>query len=550
MKPNLYLLFVLAWICFCFDLSAVDLPKVFSDGMVLQRGMDTPIWGWGNPGDEVEVKFAEQTLDGKVDEDGKWMLRFKPLIASSESRKLTIQVGIDSVTLGDVVVGDVWMASGQSNMGWKMAQCALRTKDASLHPIADWVAEHKKSAKDSLLRRFAAPRSTSYAKELTRLGGKIDPKYTTWIAADSEDKINEFSGTAYFFGRELRREVGVPIGLLQTPWGGRKIQPFVPSTTYKEHPTLAQVYEDQLATMEKRIKTFDPKKAQAKFHKDKAQWEVDAAAAKVNNKKVPRRPKWPFPPKENANFPSTIYNAMVNPLVPYGIKGTIWYQGESNGADKSAAYTVYLEALITGWRERWGQGDFSFYFSQLATFHQPIPTPLRNHGMVTVNNNMRHTLHVKNTGMAVTNDIGDPTDIHPRNKVDVGKRLSLWALAKDYGKTDLVYSGPLYESHTLNDGIYTVTFSSAGSGLMVGRKKLLDPVKPVDERLGGFQISDANDNWKWAQAKIVGKNKIEAFHPDIPEPVELRYAWAMNPSNANLYNKEGLPASVFSTLEP
>jgi sialate O-acetylesterase len=523
-------------------LAAIELPAVISNGMVLQRDIKVPIWGWGEPGAKVKVSFAGQTQRTEIDSDGKWMLRLNPMKASAESRILSIEVDSEKVELKDVLVGEVWLCSGQSNMQWTVGASARKTKDPNDQPVADWIAAHKKTARDPLLRQIAVPMKTSYDKELNHFKG-------TWIASTSEANNDQFTATGYFFALELRKELGVPVGLLKCPWGGKKIQPFIPSTHYNSVPELNKYYEQAMANMLKASSAFDPKKAEANYQKALEKWKEKVKVAKQNKKPAPRRPKKAIDPKLDANFPSTIYNAMINPLVPFAIRGAIWYQGESNAGSDANMYGQFLEALATGWRTRWGQGDFPLYYCQLAKFREPSKEPLGDNGWVTVCDQMRRTLSFKNTGMAVLNDAGEVSDIHPRNKVDAGKRLSLWALAKDYGRTDLVYSGPLYESSKTSGNKVTIQFSHVGEGLMTARKHLLEPARPIDEHVQGFQICGADKTWKWARAKIISPSEVEVYHPEIDQPVEVRYAWSANPENANLYNKSGLPTSCFTTLD-
>ena len=258
----------------------------------------------------------------------------------------------------------------------------------------------------------------------------------------------------------------------------------------------------------------------------------------------------PQSPALSTSIPGTLYNAMIHPVVPYGIKGAIWYQGESNRKNNSDKYARHIDALITGWRKAWGQDDFPLYYCQLAGYKEPVEGPevLTDYeGWVVVCDQMRRALSVKNTGMAVLNDIGEANDIHPRNKVDAGKRLAYWALAKDYGRTEIDYSGPLYESHEIKNGKIVVTFDKVSEGLMAGKKILLDPVIKLDVPLDGFHIQDQKGKWYWAKANIISKNQVEIYHPDIEDPKAARYAWAVNPVRANLYNKAGLPTSVFTT---
>jgi sialate O-acetylesterase len=523
--------------------AALSLPPVIGNGMVLQRDMKLPIWGWGTPNDAVSVSFSGQTISGTVDAEGKWTVQLHPLEASSESRVMYITAGSESVEITDVVVGEVWVCSGQSNMGWTLDASTRATRDPKDQPIADFVLNELNTHFDPLIRQLASPLTTSYDKELTSFNA-------AWVKADSADNKKPFTATGYFFAKELRAKLQVPIGLLKCPWGGKKIQPFIPSTQYKKDADLSKHYDESLAAMDAKMKAYDPEQAEAKFQKALATWKEQVQKAKEAGKPVPRRPRQQTSPALDANFPSTLYNAMVNPLVPYGIRGAIWYQGESNAGGAAANgfdYETYLRALVDGWRERWRQGDFPFYYCQLAQFKAISPTPIDSNGWVDVCNDMRKALSHKNVGMAVLNDCGEVDDIHPRNKVDAGKRLALWAFAKDYGYDDLVYSGPLYKSHRIAGAEVTVEFASVGDGLITARKQLLDPAKPVDEPVKGFQICGRDRQWQWAQAKIIGKSKVVVWHPDIAEPDEVRYAWASNAGDANLYNKSGLPTSVFST---
>jgi len=457
-------------------LAAVELPSVISSGMVLQRDLNLPIWGWGKPGDKVKVSFAGQIQRTEVDAKGNWQVRFSPLKASSENRMMKIEVGSESVELKDVVVGEVWVCSGQSNMQFSLAGGAGKTVDPKHQPIADWMDQERKTANDPLIRQIATPNVTSYDKEKKNFEGK-------WISADSEANNNNFTAVGYFFAKELRRELNVPVGLLKCPWGGKQIQPFIPSTQYKSDAVLSAYYQKAQEDLEKAMKSFDPDKAEAKYQKDLEKWKQEVQKAKDAGSQVPKKPNKATAPQLNPNFPSTLYNSMVNPLVPFGIRGALWYQGESNANTEAGMYGKFIEALATGWRNRWGQGDFPLYYCQLASFRDAPTKPVVDDNWVTVCDQMRRTLTFKHTGMAVLNDIGEAKDIHPRNKLDAGKRLALWALAKDYGRTDLVYSGPLYKSHTINGNKVMIQFDSVGEGLMIARKNLLDPAEPVSEPL-------------------------------------------------------------------
>jgi sialate O-acetylesterase len=259
--------------------------------------------------------------------------------------------------------------------------------------------------------------------------------------------------------------------------------------------------------------------------------------------------------KTNSNQAASIFNGMVNPVIPYTIRGVIWYQGEANRDYNNLRYETHFSAMIGAWRKLWGQGDFPFYFAQLTnyqmgknrSFDPPAMEPLEYHGWPYVCDQQRRTLQVKNTGMAVLSDIGEAKDVHAHNKIDVGKRLALWALKYDYQKQISVWSGPLYRSHQIDGGQIKIQFDHAGSGLMTGSKNGMEPTQQTNAPLTFFQICGADRKWKWANASITGKNEVTVSHPEVPIPTVVRYAWSMNAKAANLYNKEGLPASLFTT---
>ena len=240
---------------------------------------------------------------------------------------------------------------------------------------------------------------------------------------------------------------------------------------------------------------------------------------------------------------------MIHPLIPFAIKGAIWSQGESNSSRLPEEYGSRLKAMIKNWRTAWGQDTLFFYTSQLANYRKPNERPVGDDdGWALVSYGQSQTLDLPNTGLAVLNDIGEAKDIHPKNKIDAGKRLSLWAFKQAYHK-DIVFSGPLYKSSEIKNNKIIVEFSHVGSGLMVGKKHLMEPTVEVNEPLKRFQICGKNGEWKWAEAKIINKYSIEVWNKDISNPLEVRYAWSSNPEGANLYNKEGLPASLFKTKD-
>lgn len=522
----------------------LKLPAVISDGMVLQRDAKVPIWGWGEAGKTVTVSFAGQSTKGMVNADGTWRVDLKALDASSENRSLTITVGEEKVTLKEVLVGEVWLASGQSNMQMNLAESTRKTLDKKDQQVAWTIKEEIAKNLDPMIRQLKAPIKTSYDQPLNNFEAR-------WIKADNEKDKHQFSAVSYFFARELRKELKVPVGIILAAWGAKQIQPFIPPSQYRKDPALSKYYDDKMVKIKAQIDAYDDAAEEKKFKAIMERWHERARKAKAEGKWPPNIPKRWYP-QNNPNFPGTIYNAMINPMVPYAIRGAIWYQGESNAKHPKAMgfdYETYLRALIDGLREQWGQGDFPFYYCQLAQFRDASTEPIESNFWVDVCNDMRKVLDHKNVGMAVLNDVGEVRDIHPRNKIDPGKRLALWALAKNYGRSDLEFSGPLYQSHRIEDGKVIVSFSHVGKGLMTARKNLHWGTKPVEEELQGFQICGKDRQWKWAKAEIKGPDSVAVWHPDIKTPDEVRYAWAQNPEKANLYNKAGLPTSVFSTKD-
>jgi len=517
----------------------VKLPALFSNGMVVQQGRDVPVWGWAAPGTAVTVKLGEASATATTPDDGKWMVRLPAVKASSDPAPMIVTVGDESKTIENVLVGEVWLCGGQSNMDFTLSGLSRSTRDPRHQPAADTIANEVKTAADPLLRQIAVPHVASTNEALADFKG-------AWIASAPETN-GQFTGTGYFFARELRRELGVPVGLIKCPWGGTLVEPWMPPSAFESSPDMKTFYEEQHTAINDRLAQWDPEQVKARYEEQLKKWQEAVKQAKADKKRLPRRPQMPSPPNQSRTTASALFNGMIHPLIPYAVKGAIWYQGESNRRQHAKEYGLYFTQMIQGWRQLWGQGDFPFYYCQLAQFQAPSETPLDDDPWVHVCDQQRRSLALANTGMAVLNDIGEAGDIHPRNKMDAGKRLSLWALARDYGKPLTAWSGPLYRSHRIDGSKVIVTFDHVGSGLMVGNKPLLDPAQAVDEPLKRFQICGEDRAWTWAQAKIAGKDTVEVWHDEIPAPVAVRYAWAPNAEGANLYNREGLPASLFRT---
>lgn len=467
------------------------IARIFSDGVVLQREIEVPVWGTATPGAEVQVSFGDQVEKVKADAEGVWMLRLNSLEASEQGRVMTIRSEGTSIEIKDVLVGEVWLCGGQSNMAWTMRN--LRGKKTSEHPVNLLVQKEVAAANDSALRLFAVDVVASPFEESRTVKSK-----TGWMDVNPKDII-KFSGVGYFFGKELRKELGVPVGLINCNRGGTKVETWTPAEGF-EQVTGGTAYYEQ---------------------------EREAEQARM--------------------MPTALFNGSINPLIPFAMRGVIFYQGESNCGYRSEYYGKTFLAMINSWRARWNQDRLDFYWCQLANYTDPKQINADRDEWAEIRNQQREVLElVPDSGMAVLSDIGEANNIHPMNKVDAGKRLSLWALNRSYGR-DLVCSGPLYKDSRIEGNKMVITFEHAGSGLMVGKKDSLDPVQEVDEPLKRFQICGADRAWKWAEAKITGTDTIEVRHADVPEPVEVRYAWSQNPEGANLYNKEGLPASIFKT---
>ncbi len=466
----------------------VSVSKIFGDHMVLQQDAPIRIWGTADPGEQVIVGIpGGGNALVKADDQGKWKAELPAMKADGKSHTLSVQGAkeADKITLKDVLIGEVWLCSGQSNMEWSVR--------ASMNPDREIAG-----AKHPQIRLFNVPGHVRNAEPLE------DPRGQWQIC--SPQTISGFTAVGYSFGRELQKNLKVPIGLVGTNWGGTRIEPWTPPVGFKSVPNLKD-YVENLDAIE---------------------------AAKKSGGNRPR-------PKGGA---VEIYNGMVAPLVPLSVRGAIWYQGESNAGD-GLRYEYLKEALVNGWRSVFANDKLSFYWVQLANFQGPNGNPAGG-GWGPVREGQRRALRVPGTGMAVIIDIGDARDIHPRNKQDVGKRLALWALAKDYGR-EIVYSGPLYKGMKKEGDAIRISFDHVGSGLIVGRKEGLNAVMEVGGgQLGHFAIQGSDDQWHWASARIDG-DTVVVWKEGVKDPKHVRFGYESNPATINLYNKEGLPASPFTT---
>lgn len=492
----------------------LSLPHVFSDHMVLQREGSAAIWGSASPGGQVSVSFKGKTAKANADSDGRWRVGIETGPADSQGAAMIVRSGDDTVTINDVLVGEVWLASGQSNMVFTMNRVPAYDEliSKSDHPQ---------------IRMFNAPTVTAVNPQ-----DDIDGQWTQC----SPQTVPGYSAVAFFFARKLHQELGIPIGVIKTAWGGKPVETFTSREALNTLPGTKALVE-ALITADAQ---YDAAKAQVAYQARLDQWE--AAVAQWNNKPADqrrRRPRKPAPPKrplDTEGKPGVLFNSMIHPLVPYTMRGAIWYQGEANAKPGAIPYDRTLPLMIRDWRQRWDD-EFSFYFVQLANFREPSTEPGAADPWALLQDRMRRVLDTTpRTGMAIINDVGEAKDIHPKNKKDPGERLALWALAKDYGR-DIVYSGPLFKSHQVTDGAIRVTFHQVGDGLATRD----------GGKLQRFEIAGEDRLWHWADAKIDSTNAVVVSSPDVKSPVAVRYAWASNPQGANLVNSEGLPASVFRT---
>ena len=491
-------------------LGAVKLPAFISDNMVLQQGMKAPIWGTADPGEKITVRLGAQTHQAVAGADGRWMVRLDAISAAGPY-EITV-AGQNTLTVKNVMVGEVWVCSGQSNMQMSVGSAQNSQQEAA-------------QANYPAIREFRVDWTIS-TEPKSDCGGK-------WEVCTPQS-VGSFSAVAYFFGRDLHRELGVPVGLINTSWGGTEIELWMDRPTFEADPELKSIVDrsdTSLSDFAKGFLTTDAKRI--------SEWYVSAGRESAAGKPISLPPLLPRDPRvlesgRGPSIPSSVYHAMVAPLVPYAMRGAIWYQGEAN-AGEAYKYRKVLPAMIAGWRRTWGQGDFPFLFVQLANFDwagrriEPGESTWAE-----LREAQTMTLSAPKTGMAVTIDIGEGADIHPKNKQEVGRRLALAAQSIAYGKTG-VYSGPIYDSMAVEGSQIRIRFKYVGSGLEIAG----------GDKIEGFAIAGRDRRFVWADATIDG-DTVLVSGPKIADPVAVRYAWANDPS-CNLYNREGLPASPFRT---
>ena len=486
--------------------SEIKLPAIFADNMVLQQGISVPVWGKADPGEKVTVSVAGQQVSATADAKGKWVVRLQPLRAGGNPIAMTVS-GNNTIALKNVLVGEVWLGSGQSNM------------QMSVMNVANAQAEMA-AANYPQIRTFAVKRR-GWPQPLDDLEG-------VWLIC-SPETINRFSAVLYFFGRDLQLQIKQPIGLINSSYGGTVIQSWTRRDVLLSDPETKNQAETRLKELD------DPAWVEKKFAEDTAKYTAAAQKAKAENKPLQMAKPERIGPEEKSR-PAGLYNGMIHPLLGYGIRGMLWYQGEYN-AGQAEQYARIFPKMIADWRQQWGLGELPFFFVQLPPISKPQDAPMLPPSQTTwadLREAQAKTLSVPNTAMAVTLDTAPDGDLHPKDKQPVGNRLARLAAHKVYGIQTSCFS-PMYKSHSREGAVFRLSFAHAGGGL----------VTKDGGAVRGFAIAGADRKFVWAEAKIEGEQVIVSS-PEVAEPVAVRYGWANHPV-ISLFNNEGLPLAPFRT---
>lgn len=470
----------------------VRLPALLQDGVVFQSGMPIHLWGMADPNEAITAEFRGASMSTKADSLGRWSIYLKPSEAGGPYQvKIS---GTNTVLIKDVLVGEVWLASGQSNMEFSTEQ--LRDAEKELAQ-ADLPEVHLFTVEKG---------ATEYPQ--------TDLSSTGWRRCNAKTAA-PFSAVGFLFAREIHQRRKVPIGVIESAWGGTSIESWTSLTAIGRDPAMMPLVEARGQRMEQ----------QAEWELRRKRIDTEAAAARAKGQPEPSLPWRPDPPMWSLG---QLYNAMIAPLTPFPIRGVLWYQGEQNTRrdGRPELYGRQLKTLIEDWRQRWAVGDFPFLFVQLANFRSND-----TEDWATVREGQRSALEVRNTGMAVAIDVGDPDDVHPLNKQEVARRLALIARAEVY-REPIESSGPLVHLVTREPGALRVWFDHVGEGLVVR-----------GPALSGFEIAGADGNFHPAQARIDGESVV-VHNDEVKEPKLVRYGWANDP-RCELFNKNGLPASPF-----
>ncbi len=480
----------------------IRLPAIISSNMVIQQNTQVPIWGWADAGEKIciETSWLQEEVAVTANAEGEWLIKLSsPEAGGPYKIKLT---GNNSIVLNNILSGEVWFASGQSNMAMAVEKCSNAETEIA-------TATYPK------IRLFHVTRTWAASPQQDCNG--------YWTETTPET-IKKFSGVAYFFGRKLYNELNVPIGIISASKGGSPIESWMAEEVLKTDPDFSPVFE----MWEKWEAEY--LEANKKYQKELAVWQKQKDANQ--GLAIPEKPARPIAVHQIARphkRPAHNYNGMVAPITPYAIKGVIWYQGESN-TNRPIQYRKLFKTMIKSWRKTWAEGEFPFYFVQIAPYRYEEgldkPPYLREAQMM--------ALSLPNTGMVVTSDIGNVNDIHPKNKLDVGERLALWALAKTYSYNNLVYAGPFYKSMKIEENKIRLSFDHTGSGLLCKGDSLTD-----------FEIAGTDQKFTKATAHIEGSTVVVS-NDNIKHPIAVRFGWSII-STPDFYNKEGLPAAPFRT---
>jgi len=509
----------------------VKLPAIISDNMCLQAAKALPIWGKADPGEKITVTLGDQTLPTVAGEDGKWKVMFRAM--PSGGGPLVMKVaGKNSIDVKNIIVGQVWVASGQSNMEFGFG-------------AAHNAATEAPKAKYPNIRIFNLKKKVAFEPQWDCEG--------KWEECTPETVMHT-SAVGYFFARDIHEKLGVPVGLIHTSWGGTPAQAWTSIEGLKASPEL-DTFVNRFETSKKSLpqdKERYEKEVLPKWEAAHKQWEATYGHADAATKKAHPEQRRPAPPDNSPGVPSVLFNGMIAPIIPFGIEGAIWYQGEAN-AGNPMQYRTLFPAMITDWRNHWSaanpdEKDFTFCFVQLANFMARENEPTQGEGGWPGLREAQHmTLKLPNTGEAVIIDVGQADNIHPKDKMDVGKRLALAAEHIAYHK-DLVFAGPTYQSMSIEGNKVKIKFTNVGGGLTIAAGPSTQPGVPPAEpgtEIKGFSIAGEDHKFVWADAKIEG-DSVLVWSDKVSKPVAVRYGWANNPA-VNLYNKDGLPACPFRT---
>ena len=502
---KLPVLFVVTSICASPLLHAeLKLPAIISDHMVLQQKQSDPIWGWDTPGTKVTVTFADQTQTAEAGADGKWTVKLSPMPANDKPQVLKV-TGSETKEVQDVLVGEVWICSGQSNMGFTLREEYNGDIESAASKLPN-------------LRLIKVPQVGTQQIQNDFKG--------QWKASATDSALN-FSAVGFLYGRYLHEILGVPVGLIDDAWGGSAAEAWIRREALEKDPRFKLLMDNTV----KREAELESDKAKSDYDAAMAKWKEAVDAAKAEGKPAPRQPLSPQLWMSGNARPGNIFNGVLNPTIGYGIKGVIWYQGETN-ASRAYEYAELFPFLIQQWRKEWNQGDFPFYWVQLANFQTRTAEPQQS-AWAELRESQTKSMKVPNTGQAVIIDLGEGYDIHPKNKHDVAARLVRWPLVKDYGM-NFPYRSPEFKSMEVQGNKAVVTLDCFGSAL-----------RPFDVKEAiGFAVCGEDKVWHWAKGTIQSGNKVEVSSDKVEKPVAVRYAWGDNPA-CNLYSKEGLPVTPF-----